>query len=201
MAKNINELTELTAIATGDFFIVEDVSTSTTKKITWDNLVADDSIDSSKVAAGVAVQVASTVTGAVATGTTTIPYDDTIPQITEGDQFMSVAITPKSATNILVIHAIVQLASSVADNLTSALFQDSTANALAVIGQNNISTANAAFCMVITHTMVAGTTSPTTFRIRAGGSQAGTRTFNGQGGARKYGGITTSSLVIEEFKA
>lgn len=50
MAKNITELTELTAVATNDLFIVEDVSASTTKKITWDNLVDDGSITAAKLA-------------------------------------------------------------------------------------------------------------------------------------------------------
>lgn len=163
--------------------------------------ITDGAVTSAKVANGIVVQVVRTQTGAVSTGTTTIPYDDTIPQITEGDEYMTLAITPKSTTNILVIQVIVQLASSVADNLTTAIFQDSTANALAAIGQNNISTAGAAFCMVVTHSMPAATTSSTTFRVRAGGSQAGTRTFNGSAGVRRYGGVTVSSITITEYKA
>lgn len=49
MSKKVTELTELTAIATNDLFIVEDVSASTTKKITWDNLVDDASITTAKL--------------------------------------------------------------------------------------------------------------------------------------------------------
>ncbi len=48
MAKKLTELVELTAIATDDLFLVEDVSASTTKKITWDNLVDDGSITAAK---------------------------------------------------------------------------------------------------------------------------------------------------------
>ena len=51
------------------------------------------------------VQVVNVMDGALATGTTVMPTDDTIPQITEGDEYMSLAITPKNALNILVIEA------------------------------------------------------------------------------------------------
>ena len=49
MAKKITELLELTTVATDDLLVVEDISASTTKKITWDNLVDDASITSAKV--------------------------------------------------------------------------------------------------------------------------------------------------------
>jgi hypothetical protein len=47
--------------------------------------------------------------------------------------------------------------------------------------------------------MDAGTTSETTFKVRAGGEEAGTTTFNGVGGARKYGGVLASSITITEI--
>ena len=52
------------------------------------------------------VQVVNTQTGAVDTGTTAMPCDDTIPQNTEGDEFMTLAITPTSATNKLKIDVV-----------------------------------------------------------------------------------------------
>jgi len=82
---------------------------------------------------GTVIQVATSATGALATGTTTIPFDDTIPQITEGTEFMTLAITPSSATNTLIIQVTLVTALSVADFSTVALFQDSTANALAAV--------------------------------------------------------------------
>ena len=54
-------------------------------------------------ASGGVVQTVSTQTGAVATGSTVMPSDNSIPQITEGTQFLSRTITPTSATNILSI--------------------------------------------------------------------------------------------------
>ena len=53
--------------------------------------------------AGHVIQYAYNQTGAVATGTTNFPEDDTIPQITEGDEFLTQAITPKSASSTISI--------------------------------------------------------------------------------------------------
>jgi len=153
----------------------------------------------SKVAAGFAVQVVSTDFSAVATGTTLLPFDDTIPQNTEGDQYMTQAITPKSASNHLLITANAWLSNSAGPNdISAALFQDSTANALAATDVTQSTNAYVMRAMIV-HDMVAGTTSSTTFKIRAGGSGAGTTTFNGQGGARKFGGITLSNITIVEY--
>lgn len=144
------------------------------------------------------VQLVSTVTGAVATGTTVVPIDDTIPQNTEGDQYMTLAITPRASTNKLVIEVVWVGASSAAGNMTVALFQDSTAGALAAV---NCKTNNAGDMLTIPlrHVMDAGTTSATTFKVRAGQNNAGTTTFNGHSGGRMFGGISASSIVIREI--
>lgn len=157
-------------------------------------------VDYTKVAAGFAVQEASVLSTAVATGTTIMMRDDTIPQITEGNEYLTLAYTPKSATNILLIQVTMMLSSSVANNLIMALFQDATANALAV-SEVNISAGTSVTTITLNYTMVAGTTSSTTFRGRAGGSVAGTTTFNGSSGARLYSTTTKSSIVITEYKA
>lgn len=144
-------------------------------------------------------QIVSTVTGAVATGTTVIPFDDTIPQNTEGDQYMSLSITPKSATSQLKIDVIwCGSHNSGVTTLTVALFQDSTANALAATF-NTIGGTNYLTVLPLSYVMTSGTTSATTFKVRAGGSAAGTTTFNGQNTARAYGGKLASCIVITEI--
>jgi hypothetical protein len=141
-------------------------------------------------------QIVNTETGAVATGTTQLPFDDTIPQNTEGDQYMSLSITPTNAASTLYIEAVVILANSVGGALTAALFQDSTANALAASG--SVAGINELRTLVIRHTMVAGATLATSFKARAGVNAAGTTTFNGQSAARKLGGVMASSITITE---
>lgn len=146
------------------------------------------------------VQVVNTQTGAVATGTTLVPVDDTIPQNTEGDEYMTLAVTPTSATNKLRIEVVFNGASgNTTDWVTAALFQDATANALAVSAffQNGT---NEFRPIVFSHTMTAGTTSATTFKVRAGPRDAGaTVTFNGVSGGRLFGGVIASSITITEY--
>lgn len=148
------------------------------------------------------VQRVSTMFNALATGTTTLPYDDTIPQNTEGVQFMTQAITPKNTNNVLVITAVMALTSSNTasfNQMQAALFQDSTANALGAVGYaiNN----DRGGMLVIRHVMTAGTTSATTFKIRGGSDGAGTTGFNGTSTTRRYGGVFASSITIEEYAA
>jgi hypothetical protein len=161
--------------------------------------ITDSTVANAQLATGVPVQMVNTTASAVATGTTLIPHDDTIPQITEGDQYMTLAVTPKSATNILVISVTVQTASVIANGHATALFQDATANALAAISTYQPS-GNTLTASHLEHAMVAGTTSATTFRVRCGQSSASTLTFNGNGGVRIFGAITKSSIVITEYK-
>lgn len=144
------------------------------------------------------VQIVETATGEVATGTTIIPKDDTIPQNTEGDQYLSQAITPANASNILLIEAQIIVSHSVTNTFIMALFQDSTANALSATMQ--VYTAvNTPVIIRISHKMPAGTTSATTFKIRAGFESAGTTTFNGISGARYLGGKLNSFIRITEI--
>lgn len=145
-------------------------------------------------------QVVSTITGAVATGTTALPFDDTIPQNTEGDQYMSLSITPKSATSKLVIEVVFNGSYAINSQVAAALFQDSIANALAAAGAEVITGNQTMVNIKFTYTMTSGTTSATTFKVRAGGTSGGTTmTFNGRNGARTLGGVMASSIVITEI--
>ena len=143
------------------------------------------------------VQVVNVTDSAVATGTTVMPSDDTIPQQTEGIEFMTLAITPKSASNKLKIEIVWFGADAATNTHTLALFQDSTANALAAVELN--ATADWRTVDNFTHYMTAGTVSETTFKVRVGSAASTTTTFNGQGGGRKFGGVAASSITITEY--
>lgn len=149
---------------------------------------------------GSVVQVVHTQTGAYASGTTTIPDDDTIPQNTEGDEYMTLAITPTSATSILVIQSMGIFDNTTADVIIGALFQDTTANALSAT-RTNMPENEVGYVLPVVHKMVSGTTSSTTFKYRAGAANTGTMEFNGDGGARKLGGVMGSYITIWEVKA
>ena len=147
-------------------------------------------------ASGTLKQFVSTQTGSVATGTTLIPDDDTIPQNTEGDEYMTLAITPQSTSNKLVIEVTVTGGPNTAERIAVALFQDSTANALAA--EQHYQGSSETFCTTFTHVMTAGTTSSTTFKVRIGRALSGTYTFNGYGSARRLGGVIASGIRIWE---
>lgn len=147
---------------------------------------------------GLVIQEVYSSTGVVATGTTQIPYDDTIPQNTEGDQYLSATITPKSATSKLTIEVGLMVSNSSGANVvTAALFQDTTANALTakVI---RAETGGAVYEISLLHQMTSGTTSATTFKVRAGPNAAITTTVNGTGGARLLGGVANSYIKVYE---
>ncbi len=143
-------------------------------------------------------QIVNTQVTSMSTGTTAIPFDNTVPQITEGDQYMTLAITPKSTTNTLKITVVANVSHTSSGRIAVALFQDATANALAV-GTNGSSLADAVNTVTFTYYMTAGTTSATTFRVRAGHAGGATTTFNGYGGAAYFNGTLTSSITIEEY--
>jgi len=147
------------------------------------------------------VQVVNTQTGAVATGTTLMVADDTIPQNTEGDQYMTLAITPSNTSNKLLIEVLINLSHATAGGrFIIALFQDSTASAVAAVA-NHSASAQVTETIILRHYMAAGTTSATTFKVRAGETGSGTTTFNGSGGSRELGGVMASSITITEISA
>ena len=161
---------------------------------------ASDILSVSGTASGKVVQIIPFTDGEVATGTTTIPNDDTIPQNTEGDEFMTLSITPQDTSNNLFIQIVFYGANSATNPIILALFQDSTADALSAIGDNT-GDINNARGVILNHFMTAGTTSTTTFKIRAGrGGGAGTITFNGATGTRDFGGVAGSSITITEYQ-
>lgn len=147
-----------------------------------------------------AVQVVNVTDGEVATGTTVMPQDDTIPQNTEGNEVMTLSITPKSNNNLLKIQVTVLQAHSTANSNQVALFKDSDLDAIAVVGEYQGSATNQTTTLTFTHYMIAGTTNAITFKVRAGSNNAGTMTFNGSSSARLYGGVAASSITITEYQ-
>lgn len=145
----------------------------------------------------VAIQTQSLITGAVATGTTIIPLDNTIPQITEGDEYMSLSITPKNINNKLMIMAVVNYSVDQASPAIIALFQNGLNDALCVSSFDSL--AQSFMQQSLNYSMVAGTINPITFSIRCGGSVASTMTFNGRAALPYFGGKFASSIIIYEF--
>lgn len=131
----------------------------------------------------------------------TIPADNTIPQISEGTEVLSLSITPTSATNRLRISfsAFGDASSGTGIN-TLAVFRDAVTDALCAkgYGRGDGSVVNGGN---LVFEYVAGTTSAVTISARAGNS-TGTLYINGNSaGTAFYGGVGFSTLVVEELTA
>ena len=150
--------------------------------------------------AGNIIQVVNVHDGAYATASTTIPLDNTIPQNTEGTEYMSLAITPTSATSKLLITVNAGFAVATGDWVSGAIFQDSDVNALASWAVYQASPGASGNCN-FSHFMTAGTTSATTFKFRAGTNGGVALYFNGNTGGGNFGGTTASSITITEIAA
>lgn len=160
--------------------------------------MAETKITPQELALGMPIQMVRSEYSAVDTTATAIPYDDTIPQISEGKEFMTVSITPKNTTNILKVEVDLWSNTSANANCVGALFQDATANAFAAKNTYHPITQGISYKLV--GYIAAGTVSSTTLRFRMGTS-AGTLTINGETATRFLGAITKSSINVAEYKA
>jgi len=158
------------------------------------------------IVSGNAVQWLQTSTAAFFTINTTMDgTGDAIPQITDGTQLLALSITPTKATNRLFFDFVCCNACREAGGTvvaSVALFQDATVNALAAAFLNSTPVSNAALRIStpFSHSMLAGTTSSTTFQIRCG-VLAGTEDLwiNGATG-RQYGGVSSTTFRIIEVE-
>lgn len=148
------------------------------------------------------LQLISSTTTSVVTCSTAMPADDTIPQNTEGTEVLTATITPKYSTSKLVIEF-----SGTVNNDTNrnkigvALFQDSTANALAANSYwpAHSSGVGAGDTGNLIHIMTSGTTSATTFKIRIG-PDANTCYVNAdQSGNALFNSTCQAILTIKEI--
>ncbi|NCZ46229.1 MAG: hypothetical protein EBX59_01435, partial [Betaproteobacteria bacterium] len=130
---------------------------------------------------------------------TTMPWDNTIPQNTEGDEVMTQAITPTSAINKLFVQHHGQYNASNNVTVSIALFQDSTADALTAIS-GRVGATNWPMDMTMRHYMRAATTSATTFKVRCGPDGGGpTAYLNAQnGGTGLFNGTCNSFIEVTE---
>lgn len=137
--------------------------------------------------------------------TTTIPADDTIPQNTEGKEAFTVSYTPKAATSTLIIDVFANLGSSTTTNVALALFQDTTANALAAAANIGARGTNALWEIVpvtIRYIVSAASTSARTYKVRFGPTGAATAYINRSlDDTTLFGSRLMSNITVTEIKA
>jgi hypothetical protein len=128
--------------------------------------------------------------------TAAIPYDDTIPQNTEGTELLTATITPKATSNRVRIRFSGFAESNGNVNVTVALFKDDGADAIQARGQ--VMWGGSPEQVLLEYEHVPGTTSAVTYKIRVGPNASGIR-FNGRPTTRIYGGVAAATLVLEEI--
>jgi hypothetical protein len=143
------------------------------------------------------VQVVSGTLGAFS-GVTTIPFDNTVPEDTEGTQIGSGAITPSSASSKILIQAVLNLDASVNNtDLVIALFRGSTCIAASVVTVN--AAGNPTFFARI-FVDAPATTSPVTYSGRIGrGSGSATWYVNSTSSGNDLGGVLSTTFVLQEI--
>lgn len=144
---------------------------------------------------GVRGQVVDSGSLGVGSGTNVIPIDTTIPQITEGNQLTDLVITPNYATSLIFVTAMVNLYHSVAGtNVILTLFETGNVNAIAAtINYNPV--ASGGRQTVINAVYQPTDLSTLTFRLRFGGSVAGTVSY---GYVNVFGAATRDAITAIE---
>lgn len=150
-------------------------------------------------AGGATLQIVSASTATNGSTTATFPQDDTIPQNTEGAEVLTVSITPISATSTLVIEGTVDLVScDAARTCISALFVDSTADAIAVstlyVDGSVFESAN------VRHVLASGSTNARTYKLRIGPNAGTLYWMENVASSRLFGGAAKIRLTVTEIE-
>ena len=147
---------------------------------------------------GKVAQVVVVTTNTPATTTSLIPIDDTIPQNTEGAEFITATITPTNASSNLIIEFEAWCSASVANTLTFALFRDSDADAIQTTGKRIAATNIIEQCR-LKYIVSAESTSARTYKIRYGSVSAGTSSIlRAATVAPVYGNSDSANFTITE---
>jgi len=136
------------------------------------------------------------IASSIASGSTTanIPFDDTIPQNTEGIEILTLAITPKNASSTLQITASVTVSGGGLVTAAGALFVDATANAIAA-NLNTIGGSGYFGTLNVVTSISAGSTLARTYKFRIGNSAAGIVYYNSWSGGNIYSTIGPDTRI------
>lgn len=138
----------------------------------------------------------SATTGAAST-TITIPNDDTVPLITEGQQFLAVSHTANAVGNTLKFKIVIH--SGISSGWGAcALYRDRKSAAYAWGKPHD--TTSVLSSLYIEFITTINTTNALGWSVRCGTTSAGTFSFNGlTGSTRLFGGALESYLRVEEY--
>lgn len=155
-------------------------------------------VTGAKLADGMVVQVVHASTNATTDISANIPSDDTIPQNTEGTEVLTAAITPKSATNKILIAIVINGTAPLSYSYNTALFKDSIVNALTAVRNYGD---GYTYQTVIQFCDSPATTSAITYKVRCGSSSGSFYLNQTNGNIGMFGGACHSTITLTEIKA
>ena len=143
------------------------------------------------------------MTIAEASGTTHIPFDDTLPASTEGTEIGTQAITMADNTNKVLIHGAIQVSHTGTDQspIVVVLFRGTTAISARAVG--NTDTVTNSFVISFAVLDSPATAGAVTYSARIGHSNAaGTGTWLlGTSNTSDFGDVADDGLVLLEISA
>lgn len=152
---------------------------------------------------GSIIQVQQITTNALdSLGPSLIPRDNSIPQISEGSQYINISFTPKKSTSLLKVESLVTFtASGSSPSTVVALFRDAVVDSFGAtcISMGDDGGANAVYQAVITAYIPAVSTSATTFSARIGDPFNQSYEINGGGGTEYFGGVCQTNITVSEI--
>lgn len=130
----------------------------------------------------------------------TIPFDDTVPLVSEGSQVLSISHTPKSATNRIRLRFNCFCVSNGGYIISAAIFDGSTCKQVTAL---EVTSGNEAENMCAEVEFVAGDTAAHTYSVRIGNNSGATTLYINcdAAGNRRFGGAAKATLVLEEIQA
>lgn len=147
------------------------------------------------------VQKVGASNSAVVTCDGQIPIDDSVPANTEGDEVVSVAITPTSSTNKLLVRGSAggKLSSAGGSALVMTIVKDDTVVAAKIA--DGAETNSQPLGGMIEYYADAGTTDEVTFALNVGCDIASRTIYiNGDAsGNRVFGGVSSATITVEEI--
>lgn len=126
-----------------------------------------------------------------------IPFDNTLPTKSEGFECMTLAFTPKSASSLIVVEALLNVSCNQASaHLIGALFKDTSCQS---VGCQFMASATGVVQLKMSISFTSGSTTAFTLSVNAGNSVGGTTTVNGQASVGLFGGALVSSITATEY--
>ena len=161
------------------------------------------SVSTAAISSGKVLQVTRSTTTSVITCGTAIPWDDTIPQSSEGNEVLTIAITPISATSIIYLKfdASGSANGAVTNSATIAFFKDSDTNAIYATQVPFWTASGYGAKFNGSYSELSSSTTLRTYKVRIGINNANSIFINGNtSGVRQYGGVSIAQLEAWEVE-